>query len=308
MTGDHWTFLLIRGEGNPVKQVTLSTRRLRALVVGGALATLLLAACVLDLGLTGLDHAYARRLAERNAALVAQLGQFQRRVGSLESRLDGLASRDAEYRTIAGLGEIDPEVMRAGVGGPGLGAFNSYPLWTVDSAASKTAFAVSYDLAALDRRARLLARSLTEATDSLMSHRALLEATPSIEPTVGWISSGFGERTHPLYDRPMLHTGVDFAAPTGTPIYATAAGRVVKAGWDSGYGLTIQVDHGFGYSTVYAHASRILVQVGQEVSRGEVIGKVGSTGLTTAPNLHYEVHVNGVPVNPVDYILPTGMR
>jgi murein DD-endopeptidase MepM/ murein hydrolase activator NlpD len=304
MTGDHWTFLVIRGEGSPVKQVTLSARRLRALTAVGAFVAVVLAGCAVTVGLEGANRMQARRLKVRNAALVAQLGQFQGRVDSLANRLDKLASKDAEYRSLAGLETIDPDVMQAGVGGPGLGSLNSYPLWTVDSAASKTAFAVSYDLGALERRARLLSGSLAEATDSLVVHRELLESTPSILPTMGWLSSPFGARMHPIYDRPMPHEGVDFAAPKGTPIYATAKGRVIKAGWDAGYGLMVEIDHGFGYSTVYAHASKILVRRGQEVSRGDVIAQVGSTGLTTAPNLHYEVRVNGVPVNPVNYILP----
>lgn len=306
MTGDQWTFLVVRGEGAPIKQVTFSVRRLRTVAAVGAFAVLAFGAVATAASLEGVGRMEARNLKTRNAALVAQLDQFQRRVGSLQTHLDKLASHDAEYRSLAGLETIDPEVMRAGVGGPGLGSLNSYPLWTVDSAASKTAFAVSYDLGALERRARLLSSSLTQATDSLIVHKELLESTPAIEPTLGWISSPFSRtRMHPIYDRPMPHLGVDFAAPTGTPIYATAAGRVVKAGWDQGYGLMVEIDHGYGYSTVYAHASKILVRRGEEVARGDVIAQVGSTGLTTAPNLHYEVHVNGVPVNPVNYILPS---
>lgn len=307
MTGDHWTFLVIRGEGSPVKQVTFSAGRLRALTAFAAVAAIVLAGCVIALGVEAAGRARAARLTQRNKALLAQLDQFQKRVGSLQSRLDKLASNDAEYRSLAGLRTIDPEVMQAGVGGPGLGSLNSYPLWTVDSAASKTAFAVSYDLGALERRAKVLSASLNEATDSLVVHRELMESTPSIAPTLGWISSPFGKRMHPIYDRPIFHEGVDFAAPKGTPIYATAKGKVVRAGWDAGYGLMVELDDGFGYSTVYAHASKILVRRGQEVARGDVIALVGGTGLTTAPNLHYEVRVNGVPVNPVNYILPNAV-
>ncbi len=308
MTGDHWTFLVIRGEGSPVKQVTVPLRLLRMLAAVAAFVGILLAGGAAALGLEGADHVKAHRLQVRNDALVAQLQQFQQRVGSLETHLDKLASKDAEYRSLAGLEAIDPEVMQAGVGGPGLGSLNSYPLWTVDSAASKTAFAVSYDLGALERRAHLLSGSLAQATDSLLVHRELMESTPSMRPTLGWISSPFSKaRMHPIYDRPMPHEGVDFAAPVGTPIYATAKGRVIKAGWDAGYGLMVEIDHGYGYSTVYAHASKILVRRGQEVARGDVIAQVGSTGLTTAPNLHYEVRVNGVPVNPVNYILPVAI-
>ncbi len=308
MSGDHWTFLVIHGEDSPVKQVTLTARRIRAFAAAGSLVLLVLLGGAIALGLGSGSRMQVHRLQARNAALVSQLGQFQKRVGTLETSVDKLASKDAEYRSLAGLETIDPEVMEAGVGGPGLGSLNSYPLWPVDSAASKTAFAVSYDLSALERRARLLSGSLAEATDSLVSHRELLESTPSILPTLGWLSSPFSKsRMHPVYNRPMPHDGADFAAPTGTPIYAAARGRVIRAGWEVGYGLTVVIDHGYGYTTLYGHASKILVRRGQEVSRGDVIAQVGSTGVTTAPNLHYEVRVNGTPVNPVNYILPVSV-
>jgi murein DD-endopeptidase MepM/ murein hydrolase activator NlpD len=308
MTGDHWTFLVIRGEGRAVKQITLSRKHLRALATAGAVALVLLLGGAATLALGGVSGTRVHRLQARNTALIAQLRQFQQRVGTLATRVDGIASKDAEYRSLAGLETIDPEVMEAGVGGPGLGSLNSYPLWTVDSAASKTAFAVSYDLSTLERRARLLSESLTEATDSLVAHRELLEATPSILPTLGWLSSPFSKaRMHPIYNRPMPHEGADFAAPKGTPIYAAARGRVIRAGWEVGYGLTVVIDHGHGFTTLYGHASKLLVQRGQMVSRGDVIAQVGSTGITTAPNLHYEVRVNGRPVNPVNYILPVSV-
>lgn len=308
MIGDHWTFLVIRGERDAVRQITLSAKRVRAFVVTGSVVAFLLVAAVVTLALGGTNGLRIHRLQARNSALASQLRQFQQRVGTLETSVDKLASKDAEYRSLAGLETIDPEVMEAGVGGPGLGSLNSYPLWPVDSAASKTAFAVSYDLSTLERRAQLLSRSLSEATDSLVSHRELLEATPSILPTLGWLSSPFSKaRMHPVYNRPMPHEGADFAAPKGTPIYATARGRVIRAGWEVGYGLTVVIDHGYGLTTLYGHASKLLVQRGQMVSRGDVIAQVGSTGVTTAPNLHYEVRVNGKPVNPVNYILPVAV-
>jgi len=308
MTGDHWTFLVIRGEGSPLRQITVTKRRLRAFAWVGAVMALLVVGSVVNLAWGGSGRLLARRLQARNTALVAQLRQFQQRVGTLETSVDKLASKDAEYRSLAGLETIDPEVMEAGVGGPGQGSLNSYPLWPVDSSASKTAFAVSYDLSALERRARLLSGSLAEATDSLVAHRELLESTPSILPTLGWLSSPFSKaRMHPIYNRPMPHDGADFAAPKGTPIYAAASGRVTRAGWEVGYGLTVVIDHGYGYTTLYGHASKILVRRGEKVARGDVIAQVGSTGITTAPNLHYEVRVNGRPVNPVNYILPVSV-
>ena len=196
-------------------------------------------------------------------------------------------------------------MLQAGVGGPGLGAPDSYALWAIDPGTAERTFAADYDLSALERRARLLSESLEEATDSVLSHRSLLESTPSILPTAGWLSSRFSQaRLHPIHNRPMPHEGVDISAPDGTPIFAAAKGRVRRAGWVVGYGLAVEIDHGFGFSTLYGHASSLIAQVGQEVLRGEMIARVGSTGISTSSHLHYEVRVDGVPEDPTTYILP----
>jgi len=305
MTGDRWTFLVVRGEDTPVRQYSLSAKALRRAMGVGAIGVILL----VGLGVSAFLDATARiqvlGLETRNQALRAELAQFRERVGDLESTLDVLAEKDSRIRTIAGLSSIDPEVMRAGVGGPGLGSLESYPLWSVDSTATKAAYALSYDLSALERRARLLASSLDEATDSLQAHRDLLLATPSILPTTGWLSSTFSKaRVHPVHNRALPHEGIDLAADKGTPIFAAAKGRVVRAGWAVGYGMTVEIDHGFGYTTLYGHASKVLVKRGQQVERGDVIALVGSTGIATSSHLHYEVSINGVPQNPANFILP----
>ncbi|GMV05599.1 MAG: peptidase [Gemmatimonadota bacterium] len=305
MTGDRWTFLVVRGEDTPVRQYSLSARTLRVLGGIGVMASLLLAGFGVSAALDATARIQNRQLESRNRALSAELEQFRARVGDLELALDDLADKDARIRTLAGLETIDPEVMEVGVGGPGMGSLDAYPLWDVDSVASKDAFALSYDLNALERRARLLASSLDEATDSLQAHRDLLESTPSILPTAGWMTSRFSRsRMHPIHNRPLPHEGVDISAPKGTPIFAAAKGRVTRAGWVVGYGLTVEIDHGFGFTTLYGHASKLLVQRGQMVNRGDVIAQVGSTGIATAPHLHYEVSANGISQNPVNFILP----
>jgi hypothetical protein len=228
---------------------------------------------------------------------------------TLESSLDRFASQDAHFRSVAGLDVIDSEVLQAGVGGPGLGTPETSPLWSTDSVATKTIFATSYDLSALERRAKLLTESLAEATDSVLAHRDLLESTPSILPTNGWLSSNFSQaRMHPIHNRPLPHEGVDISAPTGTPIHAAAKGRVIRAGWVVGYGLMVEIDHGFGFTTLYGHASKLIAQAGHEVTRGDMIAQVGSTGISTSSHLHYEVRVNGVAQDPKTYILPDYVR
>lgn len=309
MTGDHWTFLVLRGEESPVRQVTLTKGTIRRVIGGVAFAVVALLGIGLAVGSDSVARLQARNLEARNAVLEQELADFQGRIGVLEEALDEVAANDANFRSIAGLEIIDPEVLEAGVGGPGQGLPETSPLWETDSITTKTIFAANYDLSALERRARLLSESLAEATDSVLAHRDLLESTPSILPTSGWLSSSFSHaRMHPIHNRPMPHEGVDVSAPKGTPIYAAAKGRVVRAGWVVGYGLTVEIDHGFGFSTLYGHSSKLIVQQGQEVMRGDLIAQVGSTGISTSSHLHYEVRVGGVAQDPQTYILPENVR
>lgn len=129
-------------------------------------------------------------------------------------------------------------------------------------------------------------------------------AVPSLTPVnYARVSSGFGPRNHPVRGGHRMHKGIDLAAPTGTPVYASADGIVDLARWGKGYGLYIKLDHGADLETRYAHLSRLAVAPGDRVEKGEVIGYVGSTGWSTGPHLHYEVRVNGVAVNPIHYMV-----
>lgn len=180
----------------------------------------------------------------------------------------------------------------------------SSELWAGDPKSAELTFATSYDILALERRARLLSESLSEATDSLQAHKDLMRATPSILPTEGLITSGFSyARIHPIYNTALPHEGIDLHALEGTPILAAANGVVSYVGWKTGYGNTVEVDHGFGYMTRYAHASKFLVEKGQAVERGAALAQVGHTGTATADHLHYEVWEGGRAKNPQDYIL-----
>ncbi len=129
-------------------------------------------------------------------------------------------------------------------------------------------------------------------------------SVPSRMPLSGArLSSGYGMRNHPVLRQRRRHNGVDLAAPTGTPVYATADGLVERADWFSSYGLYISIDHGADLETRYAHMSRLAVAAGEQVKKGDVIGYVGSTGRSTGPHLHYEVRVDGVAVNPIPYMV-----
>jgi murein DD-endopeptidase MepM/ murein hydrolase activator NlpD len=147
-------------------------------------------------------------------------------------------------------------------------------------------------------------RSYKELEGLMNNKEKILAATPAIQPVsnkdLSRIASGFGYRIDPVYKSIKMHAGLDFAAPQGTPIYATANGRVKTSGYSSGgYGNHVVIDHGYGYETLYGHMVRVKARAGQQVTRGEIIGYVGTTGKSTGPHCHYEVHKNGNKIDPV---------
>ncbi|HEX9885296.1 MAG TPA: M23 family metallopeptidase, partial [Longimicrobiales bacterium] len=260
----------------------VSPKLLKYVGAGAAACLGLAVILLLALGWNGTARIEAHQLRQENALLSGELDEFRTRVSSIRGAVDNLSRRDADMRLIAGLGSIDEDILQVGIGGPGLRTPESLPLWGVDSIHGSRAFTIAYDLDALERRALLLSESMSETTDSLQAHQDLLESTPSILPAPGLLSSRFTySRQHPIHNTPLPHEGIDVSAPQGTPILAAANGRVVRAGWVPGYGQTVEIDHGYGYETLYGHASKILVRVGQTVSRGDVVAQVGRTGLAT---------------------------
>jgi murein DD-endopeptidase MepM/ murein hydrolase activator NlpD len=300
MAKRRWTVVFVPHDAEPSRIVEVSYRVVKA-AIGGTVVAVAIAmiAGYMTVART-VDLSKSARLTQENARLEQQLGELNNRLTGLADTLARISQRDARIRVLANLDPIDPQVQAAGIGGPILGA----SVGEAGSAMRRT-HEIRVDLNALIRRADLLASSFKEAADSLAVHSARLAATPSIMPTQGWLSSAFSSmRSHPILHIARPHEGIDVTAPAGSPIEAPAGGVVRDAGWESGYGNTVVIDHGFGTVTKFAHASKILVRVGQRVSRGQRIALVGNTGLATAPHLHYEVHVNGRPVDPLRYVLP----
>jgi murein DD-endopeptidase MepM/ murein hydrolase activator NlpD len=156
----------------------------------------------------------------------------------------------------------------------------------------------------LGGRINVQKRSYKELEGLMNNKEKILAATPAIQPVsnkdLSRIASGFGYRIDPVYKSIKMHAGLDFAAPQGTPIYATANGRIKTSGYSSGgYGNHVVIDHGYGYETLYGHMVRVKARAGQQVTRGEIIGYVGTTGKSTGPHCHYEVHKNGNKIDPV---------
>ncbi|MEI7594756.1 MAG: M23 family metallopeptidase [Bacteroidota bacterium] len=156
----------------------------------------------------------------------------------------------------------------------------------------------------LSRQLYVQSKSFDEIFDLVKNKTKMLASIPAILPVSlkrASIVSGYGYRIHPIFKAMRMHTGIDIAAAKGTPVYASGDGVVVGSGQDSGYGIAVNINHGYGYRTKYAHLSKAAVRQGQRVKRGDLIGYIGSTGLSTAPHLHYEVLKNGSTINPVNY-------
>jgi hypothetical protein len=153
------------------------------------------------------------------------------------------------------------------------------------------------------RTSQLREQGVLQLWDSLSERQALLAATPTIKPAHGFYTSRFGYRADPFTNRPLMHAGLDMAAPPGTPVYAPADGVVSYVGYENGYGKLVSIDHGYGVVTRFGHNSRVFVQQGQHVHRWDVISAVGSTGRSTGAHVHYEVRIHGIAVDPINYIL-----
>jgi murein DD-endopeptidase MepM/ murein hydrolase activator NlpD len=250
-------------------------------------------------------EARAERLARENVLLAAEVEGILGEMQTLSAQIEDLTAKDEKYRTIAGLDPISDDIRRVGIGGPGTSSLESLPVYQLNEAVGEKVFAANYDLETLVRRASLLRTSMDEAIRTLEENTERLEATPSISPSSGHLSSLFSRnRRHPVLRITRPHNGIDIAAPVGEPILAPAKGRVVFSGnRTGGYGLTVEIDHGYGYLTRFAHASRLLVRQGEMVERGQVIAEVGATGLVSGPHLHYEVEVNGRAVDPLNFII-----
>ncbi len=224
-------------------------------------------------------------------------------VATMSKVLTNIRDRDDNiYKMMFGMEPVDDGLWHGGIGGQEFTAFNSG-----ETLRNETEERVSK----LERQIVLESKALEEVQTMALEKQLRLAATPSIKPVPKEVLknnvkllSGYGVRMHPIQKIKRMHMGIDFTCPLGTAIHATANGTVSKVSHSkTGYGSHVMIDHGYGYETLYAHMDKIDVKVGQKVNRGQTIGKVGNTGASTGPHVHYEVHVNGKQVNPIDYVM-----
>jgi murein DD-endopeptidase MepM/ murein hydrolase activator NlpD len=289
--------LLIPHQKGRIREIKISPRTLVLLLVG---ATLVLSSC-LFFSLSGVggvvDKLKLSRLEKKNELLQAKLDEMNSTISSLQGQMAELIEKEQQVRMVFGLPEVDPQIRELGVGGP-MPENQDYTDQDFEEL-----YLAETQLDKLLRQAKFEKDNFEEIYSSLSDRKKTLDHTPSIRPSSGYLSCGFGMRVDPFTGRRVLHRGVDLAADIGTPVHVTADGVVSKVKRDVGLGKLIEVNHGYGYKTVYAHLSRISVKRGQHLSRGELIGAVGNTGYSTGPHLHYEVHFQGRARNPLRYFL-----
>ncbi len=326
------TLFIVTNQTGKTRKIVLSSVWMKAVSFICAVVIVIFAAGLVDYFGLLLQAMENKRLKVENAQLLKQFQLVESKVSALENSLERvktfttklklITNVDAEDRITkltmgskpsAGQAVEEFEPMDQRQSGEQLAAQDeifSQKKMVDDQAGEIAAENTSKDYASLVVRidkavqeTQLKEQSVIDLWESLSERQSLINSTPNMKPAKGWITSRFGYRTSPFSGKTALHAGLDIAAAPGSPVYAPADGVVVFASYDESYGKLITVDYGYGVITRFGHLSQIYVQAGQKVNKWDVIGAVGNTGRSTGPHLHYEVRINGTPVDPLNYIL-----
>ena len=323
---ERFSLIVVADETSPIRRFDV-----RKVMVRRALWALGVVACVFLLGLVDyvlvrIDHVELGKLRVENAEQRAKIESFDESVAEVQATLDRVSEFERKVRTIANLpgsvatgGAGVVEVGPSDSGDLEAGRGDAEPVPTSqapDPAASAGRAASKARAGAADDRMSLLRDetrrlgfaaserqlSLEELVQQLEDKHERLASSPAVWPTQGWLTSRFGTRISPFTGKRHFHSGIDIAGATGTDVIATARGKVKFVGTKGPLGKTVIVDHGYGVRTHYGHNQENLVKRGEEVERGQVLAKLGNTGRSTGPHVHYTVEVKGKAVNPLDYI------
>jgi murein DD-endopeptidase MepM/ murein hydrolase activator NlpD len=246
---------------------------------------------------------YDKRLKEFKAnysAVILNIDVIQSRLKELDQQILDIEEKDKAVRTYAGMPEVDKDIRKLGIGGETLK--EPHVLDNLAPAVSKEISELHLDIERLSRQVNFELASYETIYDRVKSDINRIRHIPSIRPVSGgFLNSSFGYRQDPIDNIRRFHQGQDITVSSGAPIFSPADGVVKRAYYIGGFGNHIKLEHSSGYSTTFAHLSKIFVRHGQKIKRGTIIGETGNTGRSTAPHLHYEVHYRGTPKNPLDY-------
>ncbi len=283
------------------EKAKISLRAVITRVFGFLSASMVFGAILFVLATKYFPSAAERKLQRENQEYKSQFGLMSKRMDDLSGTLADLQKRDDKvYREVLGANPISETERESGFGGVDrykkLQGYSNSEIMTE----------ITRKLDVLTKKAYIQSRSYDELFNLVKNKEQQIAGTPAIQPisnkNLTRVASGFGWRTDPFYHISELHPGIDFTAPMGTPIYATADGVVKSSEFNAGgYGNCVVLNHGFGYQTLYGHMSKLGCRTGQKVKRGDLIGYVGSTGKSTGPHVHYEVIKNGDKIDPINY-------
>lgn len=303
---DRYTLVLFRSGSGVHRKLTLPVKQVKRvlwLLAPGLCALFMGALVAIALYLVNLHNIndYSR-LAKKNRELEKQISFFSQRMTDLYDQFTNLKESNARVKVLANLAITPGQIETKSVGGPDPLAAE-LTVSSIDVERKQQLVRMHRELQRLELDIAHEEGDLRHLSAHLKEQQTLLNFTPSVWPVRGWISSRFGYRVSPFTGRRELHKGLDIVNRAGTPVVVTADGQVVFAGYKGGYGKMVIVDHGLGKVTKYGHLSKIDVRNGDSVIRGQELGRLGNTGRSTGPHLHYEVVLNGKAVNPVDYLL-----
>ncbi len=298
------SLVVLSNSGSSIKQLTISTAFLKIFFVVCLISFFILVYDYLNLkkdsfNIDGQVNKIASQVNEIKGQR-EQIQKFAEEITSLKNKLVELNNFEKKIRIIANIEKPDEQSL-FGIGG-------SIP----DDLETNIPLTQKHNVLLREmheQKEQLKHASLNQVEGFqtlykfMQDQQSLLATTPAIRPAVGWTTSRFGYRTSPFFGKREFHKGIDFANRIGTPIVATADGVVSFNGVKGGFGNVLMIDHGHGMVTRYAHCSKLLKKVGDKVKRGEKIALIGNSGRSTGPHCHYEVHLNGIPVNPDKYIL-----
>lgn len=322
-----YTILISANVRGKTKAITISSAWLKSCVAFGCILVVIMSAASLDYVGLLLQTTENKRLKAENTQLRQQFHVVESKVENLENSLERVRSFSKKLRLITNIKDTDRTLSlavnrrEASLGKPGRipASLNRKNLNTdslflqrapLDRANNEISNTQNRGYASLSiridnsvRNTQLTEQSVLSLYETLSERKSLINATPNIKPTRGWLTSHFGYRSDPFTGKPQMHTGLDIAAAPGTLVYAPADGVVSYVAYEPGYGKIVSIDHGFGVVTRYGHNSQTFVEVGQNIKRKDVISAVGTTGRSSGPHLHYEVRVHGIPMDPRNYIL-----
>jgi len=295
------TILFLPGGLNKVRKINVSR---------GAMFTLLFFIFIILLSVSWFTTDYIKiktkipelqYLKKENGVQKTHIIALSKKINHINQNMAKLQKFERKLRVMTNLEPSEEQDQLLAVGGSNASTLASG--YQLEEVHKRLIQQMHKSLEDLETKTAIASISQSQFNDFLKEQKSILACTPSIRPTDGWFSSGFGYRISPFTNRREFHKGIDIATKIGTSVIASADGLVVSVAREGGLGNMVAINHGYNLKTRYGHLSKFRIKKGQHVKRGQIIGEVGNTGRCTGPHLHYEVLLNGVPVNPLHFIL-----